>query len=135
MKNTIKLFMVAAAFFISGNLFAQTVTDYQNRLHDLTLCKSYMESVMTPEQFSAVLASMNAITDKLNGANQQALPQTPFDIFIAQNPQDPDVMAYLKVLSICLEPTTLIGRSLTPTELSNYQASLTAMEATITQKF
>ena len=126
--------MIAVALFISGNLFAQTVADFQKRLHDLALCKNYMQSMMTPEQFNAVLASMDAITNKLNGANQPVLPQTPFDLYVAQNPQDPDVMAYLKVLSICLEPMPLIGRSLTPAELSNYAASLTAMQATITQK-
>src|SRR5689334_18769732 len=109
MKKTIKLFMAAVAFFVSGNLLAQSVSDYQNRLHDLQLCKNYFTAILSPNQMNQINGEIAGINQKLTGFSASPLAATPLDNFIQQNPNDPDVMAYIKILATHTEPLLLLG--------------------------
>src|SRR5215213_3314473 len=100
MKKTIKLFMIAAALFISGNLFAQTVSEYQNRLHDLQLCHDYLSQILTAQQMTTVDNEMTGIEGKLAALNAPVLTPTPLDKYINDHPAESAVQAYLKILAL-----------------------------------
>jgi hypothetical protein len=133
--KTIKLFMIAAALFISGNLFAQTVADYQNRLHDLQLCKNYYSTLLSASQMNAVDAEINGIMSKLNAFNSSPLAATPLDNFIQQNPNDPEVMAYIKILATYTEPSMLLGHDIADAQRASYVSALTAKAAVLATKY
>src|SRR5436190_8619165 len=130
MKNTIKLFMVAAAFFISGNLFAQTVSDYQNRLHNLQLCHDYLEQMLTAQQMTTVDNEMTGIESKLQVLNALPLTPTLLDKYIIDLPSEDAVVAYVKILALYTEPMFLLGHNLTPAEKTTYEDALSSRAAT-----
>jgi len=133
--KTIKLFMVAVALFISGNLFAQTVSDYQSRLHDLQLCKNYYSSILSTDQMNTVNAEIAGIIQKLNGFNASQLASTPLDDYILQHPNDPDVMAYVKILATEAEPLFLLGHDITPAQRTSYESALSSKAVLLSTKF
>jgi hypothetical protein len=135
MKNTIKLFMVAAAFFISGNLFAQTVNDYQKRLHDLQLCQSYFQNSLAPEQMIIVTDEITFVTQKLTDLNAAPAAPTQEDIIVSQHPNDADVLLYIKHLALLTEPHLLMGRDLTLQEINDCNAIIAEHVSKFSQRY
>src|SRR5258705_11337254 len=99
MRKTIKLFMIAVAFLISGNLSAQTVSDYQKRLHDLQLCQNYFQNSLAPHQMTIVTDEIAYVTQKLVDLNSAPAAPTQTDIIVSQHPSDDDVLLYIKHLA------------------------------------
>jgi hypothetical protein len=135
MKKTIKLFMVAVALFISGNLFAQTISDYQKRLHDIQLCQDYFQNSLSPNQMNVVTDEITYITQKLTDLNSAPSAATPLDNIITQHPTDADVQLYIKYLALLTEPGVLMGRNLTPQEISDYQSIIASHVGKISQRY
>lgn len=133
--KTIKLFMIAAAFFISGNLFAQSISDYQKRLHDLQLCQSYFLNSLSPNQMTVVSDEIAYTTQKLTDLNSAPAAATQLDNIVAQHPSDEDVQLYIKHLALLTEPHLLLGRDLTLQEISDYNAAINSHVSKITQRY
>jgi hypothetical protein len=101
MKNTIKLFMIAAAFFISGNLFAQVHSP-----------------AGTPVQATVAPAVDEA---------QEVPGPTALDIYIKEHQDDADVQNYLYLLEKLTDPnlsSTEIANL--QSELTGVTANITA---------
>ena len=142
MKNKVKFFMVIAAIFISGNLFAQSdlqtnIQQQSQRLHDLQLCYDYLSQMLNEQQMTVVKDEIISIQNLLQNMNAAPLLMTPFDKFLMTNSSNPEAMAYVKILAQYIEPAFFFGRSLSPAEKTTYENVLSTRAAAITnsQKF
>ena len=84
---------------------------------------------------NSVNAEITGIIQKLNGFNASQLASTPLDDYILQHPNDPDVMAYVKILATYTEPAMLLGHDIADAQRASYTSALTAKAAVLSAKY
>ena len=135
MKNTLKFLMIVSALFMSGNLFAQSVAEYQKRLHDLQLCENYFQNSLSPGQMTVVSDEIALIIKELTELNAGPAALTQLDNIVALHPSDEDVLLYIKHLALLTEPRILLGRDLSVQEINDLNATINSHAGKITQRY